>query len=87
MHLANDYKLALEIGATLRPGIGTTFTLEAQRFEQKEAKEAKIWVETLCARSDALPRDPAQHLHGRSNRKNRRSYWCTKSEARIAALR
>src|SRR5580704_7822641 len=35
---------------------------------------------------DALPRDPAPHVQRRCKYKNRRSYWCTKSEARIAAL-
>ena len=35
---------------------------------------------------DALPRDPAPHVQRRCKSKNRRSYRCTKSEARIAAL-
>src|SRR5580700_5562067 len=35
---------------------------------------------------DALPRDPAPHVQRRCKCNNRRSYWCTKSEAGIAAL-
>src|SRR5580700_12246846 len=35
---------------------------------------------------DALPRDPAPHVQRRCKCNNRRSYWCTKSEARIAVL-
>src|SRR5580700_982189 len=44
------------------------------------------WCALSGARRDALPRDPAPHVQRRCKYKNRRSYWCTKSEARIAAL-